>query len=174
MNIDPEVEQLAEIAEGVHALALELGLSPQIAMLSYSTYGSVRSPSSTKMRRAAELVRQRHPGWAVDGEIQADVAVDAELAAEFPLSRLSGAANCLIFPNLDSANIVYRLLRSLGGLTLVGPILTGISAPMHILQRGSSVDDIVHIVSVGVVQAGQDGARGGLGAQQPVAVAEPR
>ena len=86
--------------------------------------------------------------------MQADIAVEADLGQAFPLSRLTGPANCLIFPNLDAANIVYRLLRSLGGLTLVGPILTGIDAPMHILQRGSSVDDIVNIVSVGVVQAG--------------------
>ena len=175
VNIDPGVDQLADIAEGVHALALELGLTPRIALLSYSTYGSVKSPSSTRMRQAAELIRERHPGWEVDGELQADIAVEEELAAEFPLSRLSGAANCLIFPNLDSANIVYRLLRSLGGSTMVGPILTGLSAPMHILQRGSSVDDIVHIVSVGVVQAGQGGSHDDRREQPRVAaVAGPR
>ena len=176
VNIDPGVEQLADIAEGVHGLALELGLEPRIALLSYSTFGSVKSPSSVKMRQATELIRRKHPGWVVDGEIQADVAVDPELARDFPLSRLSGAANCLIFPNLDAANIVYRLLRSLGDLTLVGPILTGIDAPMHILQRGSSVDDIVHIASVGVVQAGgRGGSHDGLtGPQQLAAVAGKR
>ena len=176
VNIDPNVEQLAEITEGVHALALELGLDPKIALLSFSTFGSVKSPSSNKMRQATELIRERHPTWAVEGELQADVAVEPELAGEFPLSRLSGGANCLIFPNLDASNIVYRLLRSLGGLTLVGPILTGIDAPMHILQRGSSVDDIVHIVSVGVVQAGDlAGSRHGQGGQPlAAAVAGPR
>jgi malate dehydrogenase (oxaloacetate-decarboxylating)(NADP+) len=176
VNIDPGVEQLADISEGVHDLALELGLDPKIALLSYSTFGSVKSPSSDKMRMAAEMIRQRHPGWVVEGELQADVAVEPELAGEFPLSRLSGGANCLIFPNLDASNIVYRLLRSLGGLTLVGPILTGIDAPMHILQRGSSVDDIVHIASVGVVQAGGFGGTcgGQSGDQRLAAVAGPR
>ena len=105
------------------------------------------------MRRAAELVRERHPDWSVDGEIQADIAVDRELLKRFSFSELQRPANCLVFPCLNSANIVFRLLRSLGGLTLIGPLLIGLDAPMHILQRGSSVEDIVNVASIGVVQA---------------------
>ena len=122
-------------------------------MLSFSTFGSVQAPSCDKMRRAAELVRSRHPDWCVDGEIQADIAVDPELLARFSFSQLQRPANCLVFPCLDAANIVFRLLRSLGGLTLIGPLLIGLDAPMHILQRGSSVEDIVNVASVGAVQA---------------------
>jgi malate dehydrogenase (oxaloacetate-decarboxylating)(NADP+) len=153
VNIEPTAEQLAAIAEGAHSLAVEIGLEPRIAMLSFSTFGSVQAPSCDKMRRAAELVRERHPSWCVDGEIQADIAVDPELLGRFTFSELHRPANCLIFPCLDAANIVFRLLRSLGGLTLIGPLLIGLDAPMHILQRGSSVDDIVNVASIGVVQA---------------------
>jgi malate dehydrogenase (oxaloacetate-decarboxylating)(NADP+) len=153
VTIEPTRDQLVSIAEGVHALARELGMEPRIALLSFSSFGSVRCPSSEKMRMVAEALWERHPGWSVDGEIQADIAVLPELLGEYPFSRLKGPANCLIFPNLDAANIAYRLLRGLGGLTLIGPVLTGLDAPMHILQRGSSVDDIVNIAAVGAVQA---------------------
>jgi malate dehydrogenase (oxaloacetate-decarboxylating)(NADP+) len=153
VNIDPTVEQVVAIAEGVHALAIELGYEPRIALLSFSTFGSVKSPSCEKMRKATEALWERHPDWHVDGEIQPDNAIEPEYLKEFPFSKLQGPANCLIFPNLDAANIAYRLLGSVGGLTLVGPILIGLDAPMHVLQRGSSVDAIVNVASVGVVQA---------------------
>ncbi|MBN1607564.1 MAG: NADP-dependent malic enzyme [Polyangiaceae bacterium] len=154
VNLDPTCEQIVDITENVHKLATDLGVAPKIAMLSFSSFGSVKSPSSTKMRCATELLWQKHPDWAVDGEIQADAAVLPNLLEEdFAFSKIKGGANCLIFPNLDAANIAFRLLRSLGDMTLVGPILCGLDLPMHILQRGSSPDEIVHIAAIGAVQA---------------------
>ena len=155
VNIDPSAEQLVAVAEGVHKLALRLNMKPRIGLLSFSAFGSVRSPSSDKMRRAVGLLWEKHPDWCVDGEVQADIAVLPDLMKDYPFSKLEKGANCLVFPNLDAANIAFRLLRSLGGLTLVGPILIGLDAPMHILQRGASVEEMVNIAAIGAVQAQQ-------------------
>ena len=154
VNLDPSAEELVHIAENVHQLARDLGIEPRVAMLSFASFGSVRSPSSGKMRRATEMLWERHSDWQVDGEVQADYAVTPErLRQEFAFSKLQAGANCLVFPNLDAANIAYRLLRTLGEQTLIGPILCGLDLPMHILQRGSSPEDIVHIAAIGAVQA---------------------
>jgi malate dehydrogenase (oxaloacetate-decarboxylating)(NADP+) len=153
VNIEPTVDQLVAIAEQTHGLAIELGMEPRLALLSFSSFGSVRSSSSDRMRAAVEELWAKHPAWSVDGEIQADIAVLPELLADYPFCNLKDGANCLIFPNLDAANIAFRLLRGLGELTLIGPVLTGLDAPMHILQRGASVEDIVHIAAIGATQA---------------------
>lgn len=154
VNIDPSAEQLVDIAENVHNLANDLGTDPKLAFLSFSSFGSVKSPSSNKMRHAAAILSDKHPSWYVDGEVQADVAVLPQiLSEEFPFAKILGGANCLIFPNLDSANIAFRLLRSLGGMTVIGPVLCGLDLPMHILERGASPEDIVHIAAIGAVQA---------------------
>jgi malate dehydrogenase (oxaloacetate-decarboxylating)(NADP+) len=163
VNLEPTSEQLADIAEDVHQFARDLAIEPKVAFLSFSNFGSVRSASSDKMRRTVELLWKRHPTWAVDGELQADVAILPELLdADYPFARILGGANCLIFPNLDAANIAFRLLRSLGGLTMIGPVLTGLDVPMHFVQRGASADDIVHVATIGAVQA--DAARAKRGA----------
>lgn len=154
VNLEPTSEQLVDIVEDIYEFVTGLGIEPKIALLSFSNFGSVRSASSDKMRRTAEQLHRKHPTWAVDGEIQADVAVLPDLlATDYPFARIGGGANCLIFPNLDAANIAFRLLRSLGGLTMIGPVLTGLDLPMHIVQRGASAEDIVHIAAIGAVQA---------------------
>ncbi len=154
VTLDPTVDQIVEIAENVHNLVTSLGVSPKIALLSYSNFGSVRSASSEKMRKAVEILWEKHPDWPVDGEMQADLAVNPEMMAEdYPFAKIQGDANCLIFPNLESSNATFRLLTRLGKATAVGPMLTGFDLPMHIIQRGSDVDDIVNIAAIGAVQA---------------------
>ena len=154
VNVDPTSEQIVEITEAVYELAVSIAIEPRFALLSFSNFGSVRHPRSEKMRRAVEMLWEKHPDWAVDGEVQADIAVSGKmLAEEYPFAKIQGGANVLIFPNLDAANITFRLLEELGGATLVGPILTGLDLPMHILQRGSNTEDIVNIAAIGAVQA---------------------
>ncbi len=154
VNVDPTSEQIVEITEAVYELAVSIAIEPRFALLSFSNFGSVRHPRSEKMRRAVEMLWEKHPDWAVDGEVQADIAVSGKmLADEYPFAKIQGGANVLIFPNLDAANITFRLLEELGGATLVGPILTGLDLPMHILQRGSNTEDIVNIAAIGAVQA---------------------
>ncbi len=153
VNIDPTAEQLVAIAEDVHDLAADFGFDPRIALLSFSNFGTVRHETALKMRKAVELLWEKHPDWQVDGEMQADTAVSTELLKEhFPFSRLTSGANCLVFPDLNSANIAFRLLGVLGEARTVGPIITGVGIPMHVLTSDSSVDDIVNIAAIGVVQ----------------------
>lgn len=154
VNIDPETNVIVDIAEDVHELVSQMGIQPRMALLSFSNFGSAPYESTKKMHQAAKVLWDRHPKWMVDGEMQADTAVVQEIVKnDYPFSRLQGGANCLIFPNLSSANISYKLLKHLGGATIIGPILTGLELPMHILQRGVKVDDIVNIASIGAIQA---------------------
>lgn len=153
VNIDPDPEQLSEIAILAADFAGELGLEPRIAMLSFSNFGSTRHPLSDKVREAVSLVRRKRPDLKVDGEVQADVAVSSEAMKErFPFSAVSDA-NVLVFPDLEAANTAYKLLSTLGGAQAVGPVLLGLGAPVHVLQTGDSVDDIVSIAAVAVVDA---------------------
>jgi malate dehydrogenase (oxaloacetate-decarboxylating)(NADP+) len=127
-------------------------------MLSFSNFGSTRHALSDKVRRAVALVRQRAPGLMIDGEMQADTAVTPSIIEEtYPFSTLKGGANVLIFPNLESGNIAYKLLQRIGGAELIGPLLTGLRQPVHVLQRGSEVNDIVHVAAVAVVDAQEVG-----------------
>ena len=154
MNIDSTAEELAEIALCAAETARRFNIIPRIAMLSFSNFGSVKHPSAEKMRRAAELVRQTDPGLAVDGEMQADTAVVPEIIEQtYPFSQLRGGANVLIFPDLTSANIAYKLLMRLGGADTIGPILMGMSKPVHVLHRGAEVEEIVNIAALAVVDA---------------------
>jgi malate dehydrogenase (oxaloacetate-decarboxylating)(NADP+) len=158
VNFDPDAEELAEIAICTADTARRFHVEPRVAMLSFSNFGSVRHPSADKVRRAVELVRQRESGLMIDGEMQADTAVVPDIIAEtYPFSTLKGGANVLIFPNLDAGNIAYKLLARLGGLQLIGPILQGPCRPVHVLQRGATVDDIVNVAALAVVEA-QNGA----------------
>jgi malate dehydrogenase (oxaloacetate-decarboxylating)(NADP+) len=123
-------------------------------MLSFSNFGSVKHPDAEKVRRAVEIVRQRRPDLNVDGEIQADAAVNRIIIEEsFPFCELKGTANVLIFPTMEAGNIAYKLVGQLGGATAIGPILVGMRKSVHVLQHGCSVDNIVNIAAIAVVDA---------------------
>ncbi|PIU44957.1 MAG: NADP-dependent malic enzyme [Ignavibacteriales bacterium CG07_land_8_20_14_0_80_59_12] len=154
VNIDPTAEQLAEIAVMVAKVARSFDIEPRIAMLSFSNFGSVNHPLAKKMQRATELVRVMDPSLVVDGEMQAETAVDPELLQRlYSFSVLKERANVLIFPELQSANIAYKLLCKLGGAEAIGPILLGMRKPVHVLQVGAGVDDIVNMTAIAVVDA---------------------
>jgi malate dehydrogenase (oxaloacetate-decarboxylating)(NADP+) len=154
VNIDPDAEELAEIALSTAAFARRFDVRPRVAMLSFSNFGSNRHPSARKVRRAVEILHQRAPDLEVDGEMQADTAVVSSLLEEvFPWSRLTGPANVLIFPELQSANAAYKLIWRLAGAEAIGPILLGLAKPVHVLQRGIEVSDIVNMVAICVVEA---------------------
>jgi malate dehydrogenase (oxaloacetate-decarboxylating)(NADP+) len=159
VNIDPTAEELADIAIMAADKAREFDLTPRIAMLSFSTFGSTRHPRAEKVAQATALVKQRRPDLMVDGEMMADVALDPALRhADYPFSTLVGEANVLVFPSLEAANTAYKLLARLGGATAVGPILMGMARPVHVLSRGAEVADIVNIAAIAVVDA-QEAAR---------------
>ena len=154
VTIDPTAEQLAQIAFSASRIARTMGVEPRIAMLSFSNFGSVRHPDTEKMARAVSLLRQRDPSLVVDGEMQADTAFDPEIMKrDYPFSTLKEQANVLIFPNLSAGNIAYKLLNHLGGAAAIGPILVGMSRPVHVLERGADVQDIVNMAAVAVVDA---------------------
>ncbi|HKW99362.1 MAG TPA: NADP-dependent malic enzyme [Bryobacteraceae bacterium] len=154
VNIEPDAEDLAEIAIETAETARRFGQEPRVALLSFSNFGSTRHPLAEKVAHAVKLVKARAPGLMVDGEMQADTAVVPEiLAGDYPFSALRGAANVLIFPNLESGNIAYKLLARIGGAEAIGPILTGLSQPVHVLQRGAEVNDIVNMAAIAVVDA---------------------
>jgi malate dehydrogenase (oxaloacetate-decarboxylating)(NADP+) len=153
VNIDPSAEDLAEVACLSAEFARQLGLEPRVAMLSFSNFGSTPHPLSDKVRKALQLIRQKCPDFAVDGEMQADTAVVPEIIDErYPFSQVRDA-NVLVFPSLESANIAYKLVARLGNAEAIGPILLGMGAPMHVLQTGAEVRDIVNIAAVAVMDA---------------------
>ncbi len=153
VTIDPTAEELAETAILAAEKVRMLDIEPRVAMLSFSNFGSVNHPQSRKVRQAVEIVKQRAPDLIIDGEMQADTAVVHELLEGFTFSKLKTSANILIFPDLNSGNICYKLLHHLGGAEAIGPILMGMNKPVHVLQRGDSVDDIVNMAAIAVVDA---------------------
>jgi len=154
VNIDPDAETLAEIASATAQFVRRLGIEPRVALLSFSNFGSVRHPTADKVRHAVALLHEREPALQADGEMQADTAVvERILMKTYPFSKLKGAANVLIFPNLDAANISYKLLDRIGGAEAIGPILVGMAQPVHVLQRGSDVNDIVNMAVIAAVDA---------------------
>jgi malate dehydrogenase (oxaloacetate-decarboxylating)(NADP+) len=156
VNIEPTAEQLALIAWSAAGLARTFGISPRIAMLSFSNFGSVKHPEAHKVAEAVRLVRLRDPSLVVDGEMQADTAFSPEaLAGRYPFSALKEPANVLIFPNLSAGNIAYKLLTQLGGATAIGPILVGMQHPVHVLEQGADVQEIVNMAAVAVIDAQQ-------------------
>ncbi len=158
VNIDPAAEELADIAVQAAEVARRFHVEPRVAMLSFSNFGSAPHPRSNKVRQAVEILHQRNPELLVDGEMQADTAVVDELLGNFPFSRLDRAANVLVFPSLEAGNVAYKLMQRLGGAQAVGPILTGLRRPVHVLQRGADVDEIVHMIAIAAVEA-QESAR---------------
>jgi malate dehydrogenase (oxaloacetate-decarboxylating)(NADP+) len=156
VNIDPTAEQLAQIAYSASRIVQTFGITPKIAMLSFSNFGSVRHPEAEKVARAVAILRKRDPALVVDGEMQADTAMDENiLRSAYPFSMLKERANVLIFPNLSAGNIAYKLLHHLGGATKIGPILLGMNLPVHILEQGADVQDIVNMAAVAVIDAQQ-------------------
>lgn len=153
VNIDPTAEDLAEIASLAADFAKRLGIEPRVAFLSFSNFGSTPHPLSDKVRRAVELTKAHRPDLQVDGEMQADTAVESLIMEErYPFSAVKDA-NVLVFPSLESANIAYKLLARLGKAKAIGPILLGMGAPVHVLQTGDDVNAIVQIAAVAVMDA---------------------
>jgi malate dehydrogenase (oxaloacetate-decarboxylating)(NADP+) len=156
VNIDPTAEQLAQIAYSAGRIVQTFGITPRIAMLSFSNFGSVRHPEAEKVAKAVAILRKRDPSLVVDGEMQADTAMDENiLRLAYPFSVLKERANVLIFPNLSAGNIAYKLLHHLGGATKIGPILLGMNLPVHVLEQGADVQDIVNMAAVAVIDAQQ-------------------
>ena len=154
VNIEPTELELAEIAILAAETALTYDIKPRVAMLSFSTFGSTRHPLAAKVRKAVELVRIRAPWIPVEGELQADIAVVPELLDTlYPFHQLGGPANVLVFPDLTSANVTYKLLSRLGGSVAIGPILKGMNRPVYLLQNSSDVNDIVNMTALAVSDA---------------------
>ena len=155
VNISTSAEQLAQIAIQTHDLAKHyLSEKPRVAMLSFSNFGSNQHPDAAKVAHAADIVKKKRTDIEIDGEVQADLALSPDiLERSYSFSHLKGAANVLIFPDLTSGNIAYKLLNKLGGATIIGPILVGMKKPINVLQRNSDVEEIVNIVSLTVHRA---------------------
>jgi malate dehydrogenase (oxaloacetate-decarboxylating)(NADP+) len=154
VNIDPSAEDLAEIALLAARMVRSLGITPRLAMLSFSNFGSVEHPFTRKVRRAVEIVKERDRDLVIDGEMQLATAVDPVIRREyFGFSDLVKDANALIFPDLQSGNLALHLLQYMGDAVLVGPIIMGARRPVHLLQYGASVEDVVNLTAMGIVQA---------------------
>jgi malate dehydrogenase (oxaloacetate-decarboxylating)(NADP+) len=154
VNITPDAETLAEIAEQTAETAKRFNLEPRIAMISFSNFGSTKHPDAERVARAVQILKKRRPDLIVEGEMQADTAVVPEIAAQdYAWSAIQGDANVLVFPSLDAANAVYKLLWRLAGAEVIGPILQGLSKPVHVLQRGVDVNDIVNMAAIAVLDA---------------------
>jgi len=163
VNIDPDPETLVEIAALTAQFARRFDIVPRVALLSFSNFGAHKHPAATKMRKAVALLHERYPDLIADGEMQADTAVtESILKGTYPWSRLDAPANVLIFPELQSANIAYKLIWRLADAEAIGPILLGMGKPVHVLQRGVEVTDIVNIAALCVLDAQEaEGVRPG-------------
>jgi malate dehydrogenase (oxaloacetate-decarboxylating)(NADP+) len=155
VNVNPTAEELADITVLVAQAVSNLNITPKIAMLSYANFGSSEGPDSIKVREAVKILHEKHPHLKVDGEIQANFAVNNDMLKEqFPFSTLVGhQVNTLIFPNLAAGNIAYKLLQEIGESEAIGPLLLGMKKPVHVLQLGSSVREIVNMITLAVVDA---------------------
>lgn len=153
MNVDPTAEQLASISIHASKVAKYFGMPPKIAMLSYTNFVSKKG-TPRKMNEAARIVRERHPDLIVDGEMQADTAVNPDIVERiFPFCEIKGGANIFIFPNLDAGNIAYKLVQQLGGSEVIGPFLMGVKKPANVLQRTCTADDIVNTIVITALEA---------------------
>ena len=158
VNIHPDAADLAEIAVLASEMAYFFDMKPRVAMLSYSNFGSVCNEDTQRMARAADMAREMNPDLVVDGEMQADTAVmEHVLSEDFAFNRLGQAANVLVFPDLASGNIAYKLMNRLGGAKVVGPLLMGIDRPFNVLQRNSEMESVVDLIAITVVQAQANG-----------------
>lgn len=157
ININPNAQELANIAQMTNYTIKMFGLKPVIAMISYANFGSSKDPHAAKVREAVRLLHQSNPDMIVDGEIQTDFALNSEmLKNKFPHSKLAGnKVNALVFPNLDAANSNYKLLKEQKGIESIGPIMLGMRKPVHIFQLGASVEEMVNMTAIAVVDAQQ-------------------
>jgi malate dehydrogenase (oxaloacetate-decarboxylating)(NADP+) len=155
VNINPDAKTLADIACTTARLAQHYTSDPiEVAMLSFGSYGSVQHPQTKKIAEAVQIVKQRNPNFTIDGEIQADAALDPKIREmEFPFSELTGKANVLIFPDLNSANISYKLLSKIANINPIGPILAGLNHSACIMQRGASVNEIINMIYISAHQS---------------------
>jgi malate dehydrogenase (oxaloacetate-decarboxylating)(NADP+) len=161
ININPSAEDLAKIAIMTANTARMFGVEPVIAMVSYSNFGSSTNVGAAKVREAVSYLHKNYPDMVIDGELQADFALNAELLKEkFPFSKLAGKkVNTLIFPNLESANITYKLLKELNKVDSIGPIMLGMGKPVHIFQLGASVEEMVNMAAIAVINAQENEKR---------------
>ncbi|MDP4703908.1 MAG: NADP-dependent malic enzyme [Polaribacter sp.] len=157
ININPTAKDLIKITQMTSNLVKMFGMKPNVAMVSFSNFGSSKSESSQKISEAVAYIHRNYPNAVVDGEIQADFALNPELLAkEFPFSKLNGKkVNVLIFPNLEAANITYKLFKEVHGADSIGPVILGLSKPVHVLQLGASVDEMVNMAALAAVDAQQ-------------------
>ncbi|MDO7173432.1 NADP-dependent malic enzyme [Mariniflexile sp. AS56] len=157
INISPTARELTKIAQMTSQVVKMFGMDPVTAMISYSNFGSSSNENATKVREAVSHLHRYYPEMVVDGELQTDFALNPEMLQEkFPFSKLVGKkVNTLIFPNLDSANITYKLLKELNEAVSIGPIMMGMRKPVHILQLGANVDEIVNMTAIAVIDAQQ-------------------
>ncbi|MDX1691640.1 MAG: phosphate acyltransferase, partial [Acidimicrobiia bacterium] len=155
VNPEPTAEQLAEIALATANLASTyFDVSPRVALISYSNFGSAQGPEPDRVQQAVQLCREREPDLPLDGEMQADIAVTPDLLhRRHPFNALGTEANVLVFPTLTAANAAYKLLGRLGRAEIIGPILSGLSKSVHVLQRDVDVGDIVNLTAIAVLDA---------------------
>lgn len=154
VNFHPSSEDLAEIAVLTAENAAFFDMHPRMAMVSFSNFGSTRHPDARVVEDAVNLVRSRRPDLMIEGEMQVDTALSEDIMRRlYPFSRLGGAANVLLFPNLDAGNAAFKLLEHAGGAKAVGPLLMGLSKPFNVLQRSSDMENAVHVIAITVAQA---------------------
>jgi malate dehydrogenase (oxaloacetate-decarboxylating)(NADP+) len=159
VNVNPTAEELAEIAILTSDTVKEFDITPRVAMLSFSNFGSAPYPESIKVAQAAKMVKQLRPDLMIDGEMQADTATVPELlSTTFAFTNFKGKPNVLIFPTLDAGNIAYKLMARIGQATVIGPVLMGMRKPVHVLQREATVDDIINMTAIAVVDANRKSA----------------
>ncbi len=157
VNVNPNSSELAEIAISAADTVKSFDVDPRIAMLSFSNFGSTRYPETIKVSDAVNIIHKIRPDLIVDGEMQADTATVSQiLEQDYPFSILKGKANVLIFPDLNSGNIAYKLMARIGEASVIGPILMGMRKPVHVLQRGATVDDIINMTAVAVLDANKN------------------
>lgn len=155
INFQPNENDIVEITQLTAEAVERFNITPRIALLSYSNFGSADGDDALKMREATKQLQEKFPDWIIEGEMQAHLAFDKELRQQnYPFAKLGNeTANTLIFPNLSSANIAYNLLKEAAEIEYVGPILLGLKKPVHVLQLGASVREIVNMVAIAVVEA---------------------
>jgi malate dehydrogenase (oxaloacetate-decarboxylating)(NADP+) len=155
INIDPNAEEIADITQMTANVATTFGFDPVIALLSYANFGSSPHQNAIKVREAVRILHENNQDLVVDGEIQMDFALNKELhESKFPFSKLAGRkVNTLVFPNLESANITYKMLKELNKADSIGPIMVGLRKSVHIMQLGASVEEIVNMTAVAVIDA---------------------
>jgi malate dehydrogenase (oxaloacetate-decarboxylating)(NADP+) len=171
VNIQPDAADLAQIAVLAAGVAREFGFEPRIAMLSFSSFGSVKHEVVARVREAVQIVRKRAPQLVIDGEMQLEPAIEPEIAQQlFPFSRIRGDANVLIFPDLQSGNLGYKLIQRLGGAETIGPILAGLKQPVHVVSQTSDDNEVINMTAIAVVEAEMREADGPQPVVEPVLV----